>query len=81
VFEVAVSVDRAGILEYWTGPSTDYKFPKCMLFESKLDTDLFEFANSKILVQHFTHKQSVSLIQLLSHHYKCTSYFSSVEMS
>jgi WD40 repeat protein len=47
VFEVAVSVDRAGILEYWTGPSTEYKFPKCVLFESKLDTDLFEFAKSK----------------------------------
>ncbi|PNF14619.1 hypothetical protein B7P43_G12115, partial [Cryptotermes secundus] len=47
VFEVAISVDRAGILEYWTGPNTEYKFPRCVLFESKLDTDLFEFAKSK----------------------------------
>ncbi|KDR21487.1 peptidylprolyl isomerase domain and WD repeat-containing protein 1 isoform X1 [Zootermopsis nevadensis] len=47
VFEVALSVDRAGILEYWTGPKTEYKFPRCVLFESKLDTDLFEFAKSK----------------------------------
>lgn len=38
-FEVAVSVDRAGILEYWTGPKQDYKFPsKIVSFESKLDT-------------------------------------------
>lgn len=38
-FEVAVSVDRAGILEYWTGPKQDYKFPsKIVYFESKLDT-------------------------------------------
>lgn len=47
VFEVALSVDRAGILEYWTGPKTEYKFPRCVLFESKLDTDLFEFAKNK----------------------------------
>jgi hypothetical protein len=47
VFEVALSVDRAGILEYWTGPKTEFKFPRCVLFESKLDTDLFEFAKSK----------------------------------
>lgn len=40
-------MDRAGILEYWTGPNTEYKFPRCVLFESKLDTDLFEFAKSK----------------------------------
>jgi peptidylprolyl isomerase domain and WD repeat-containing protein 1 len=47
VFEVAVSVDQAGILEYWTGPSGQYKFPRCVLFNSKLDTDLFEFAKNK----------------------------------
>lgn len=47
VFEVALSVDQAGILEYWTGPKTEYKFPRCVLFESKLDTDLFEFAKCK----------------------------------
>ncbi|PSN40014.1 Peptidylprolyl isomerase domain and WD repeat-containing protein 1 [Blattella germanica] len=47
VYEVALSVDRAGILEYWTGPKKEYKFPKCVKFESKLDTDLFEFAKSK----------------------------------
>lgn len=38
-FEVVVSVDRAGMLEYWTGPKNDYKFPsKIVSFESKLDT-------------------------------------------
>lgn len=46
-FEVAVSVDKSGILEYWTGPKTDYKFPKCVQFDSKLDTDLYEFAKNK----------------------------------
>ena len=44
---MALSVDSAGILEYWTGPKTEYMFPRCVSFESKLDTDLFEFAKCK----------------------------------
>lgn len=44
-------MDQAGILEYWTGPKTDYKFPsKVVSFESKLDTDLYEFVKTKTLV-------------------------------
>ncbi|KAG4074671.1 hypothetical protein HA402_004542 [Bradysia odoriphaga] len=50
-FDVVVSVDQAGILEYWTGPKQDYKFPsKLVSFESKLDTSLYEFAKSKTIV-------------------------------
>lgn len=50
-FEVAVSIDRAGILEYWYGPKHDYGFPqKLVAFESKLDTGLYEFAKCKTLV-------------------------------
>lgn len=47
MYDTCISVDKAGILEYWTGPKTDYKFPKHAQFESKLDTDLFEFAKNK----------------------------------
>ncbi|XP_049876869.1 peptidylprolyl isomerase domain and WD repeat-containing protein 1 [Pectinophora gossypiella] len=47
VFEVAVSVDKAGIVEYWTGPKHEYVFPKNVTFESKLETDLFEFVKNK----------------------------------
>ncbi|KAK0090875.1 hypothetical protein PV325_000041 [Microctonus aethiopoides] len=47
VYESCISIDQAGILEYWTGPKTEYRFPKCVRFESKLDTDLFEFAKNK----------------------------------
>nr|XP_034189826.1 peptidylprolyl isomerase domain and WD repeat-containing protein 1 isoform X2 [Osmia lignaria] len=47
VYETCISVDKAGILEYWTGPKMEYKFPKCVSFDSKLDTDLFEFAKNK----------------------------------
>lgn len=49
-FEVVVSVDRAGMLEYWTGPKNDYKFPsKIVSFESKLDTSEFSSATVSCL--------------------------------
>ena len=35
------------MLEYWTGPKHDYQYPRNVRFESKLDTDLFEFARRK----------------------------------
>lgn len=47
VYETAVSVDKAGIIEYWTGPKNEYKFPRKVQFESKLDTDLFDFVKNK----------------------------------
>lgn len=31
-------------MEYWTGPRQDYQFPKNVTFESKMDSDLYEFA-------------------------------------
>jgi peptidylprolyl isomerase domain and WD repeat-containing protein 1 len=31
------------MIEYWTGPLNDYKFPKNVKFNSKMDTDLYEF--------------------------------------
>lgn len=38
-FDIVLSVDRVGILEYWMGTRNDYKFPsKIVSFESKLDT-------------------------------------------
>lgn len=46
-FETVVSVDKTGILEYWGTGKVDYKVPKCIKFESKLDTDLFDFAKNK----------------------------------
>lgn len=49
VFEAAVSVDMGGMLEYWTGPKTDFAFPKKVLWEYKTDTDLYEFAKCKTI--------------------------------
>lgn len=50
VFEIAVSSDKMGMLEYWSGPRNDYEFPKNVAFESKMDTDLYEFAKAKTLI-------------------------------
>lgn len=47
IYDIAISVDMKGILEYWSGPKNDYKFPKNVNFESRLDTDLYEFFRCK----------------------------------
>ncbi len=44
MFDCVVSVDAAGMLEYWSGAANDFEFPKNVHFESKLDTDLYTFA-------------------------------------
>ena len=41
-FEAVVSSDKTGMIEYWTGPKFDYKFPRNVSYESKMDTDLYE---------------------------------------
>lgn len=44
--DVVISVDKAGIIEYWT--SSNYNFPENLVdFDSKLDTDLYEFVKCK----------------------------------
>ncbi|GBN35946.1 Peptidylprolyl isomerase domain and WD repeat-containing protein 1 [Araneus ventricosus] len=49
VYNVVISCDRNGIIEYWSTLKKDFKFPSCVQFDSKLDTDLYE------LVQHKTY--------------------------
>lgn len=46
-YEAVISVDKSGFLEYWGTAKCDFQTPKCVKFESKLDTDLFEFAKNK----------------------------------
>lgn len=49
--ETVISVDKAGMLEYWQGQKHNFKFPdKLVTFESKLDTSLYEFAKNKTTV-------------------------------
>lgn len=38
---------HAGIIEYWTGPKHEFEYPRCVKFDSKLDTDLFDFVKNK----------------------------------
>ena len=44
VFETVVSIDTSGMLEYWTGPKHECKFPKTVNWQYKTDTDLYELA-------------------------------------
>ncbi|XP_072379062.1 peptidylprolyl isomerase domain and WD repeat-containing protein 1 [Diabrotica undecimpunctata] len=46
-YDVVISADKKGMIEYWHGSKHDYDFPKNIGFDSKLDTDLFEFAKNK----------------------------------
>ncbi|RWS20331.1 peptidylprolyl isomerase domain and WD repeat-containing protein 1-like protein, partial [Leptotrombidium deliense] len=48
VFSTMVSVDTNGMLEYWSSPENDYKFPQSVVdFQYKIETDLFEFVKTK----------------------------------
>ncbi|XP_078488585.1 peptidylprolyl isomerase domain and WD repeat-containing protein 1 [Ciona intestinalis] len=56
VFKTAISSDKQGMLEYWSGQEDDYTFPKSAVkFEFKTDTDLYELARLKC------HAQSISV--------------------
>lgn len=43
MYDVVVSADQSGVLEYWAGVEGSYLHPSNVLFESKLETDLYEF--------------------------------------
>ena len=45
-----------GMIEFWSGLKNDYQFPeKSVNFESKLDTDLFDFAKNKTRYKSMDH--------------------------
>lgn len=46
-YRVIVSADKAGMIEYWTGLPSDFKFPRQVEWVYKTDTDLYEFAKGK----------------------------------
>ena len=37
-----------GMVEYWSGSSNEYGFPRNVRFESKVETDLYEFAKENL---------------------------------
>ncbi|CAK9298804.1 unnamed protein product [Gordionus sp. m RMFG-2023] len=50
IYEIALSIDNAGMIEYWTGPKKDFIDPiannkkNFLHFSHKTDTDLYELA-------------------------------------
>lgn len=54
VNDIVVSADEGGMLEYWTGGRNEYKFPRNVSFESKVETDLYEFAKNKTVPLNMT---------------------------
>ena len=66
MFEIAVSTDKMGMLEYWSGARNDYEFPKNIAFESKMDTDLYEFAKAKTIVLHIEFNKTGRVMAVLS---------------
>ncbi|ESO86723.1 hypothetical protein LOTGIDRAFT_220515 [Lottia gigantea] len=79
IFECVVSIDTGGMVEVWTGPKYDYKFPKTLQWEYKTDTDLYDFMkckaqptnlafspDGKLLVTMATDKKVKSFIRFLT---------------
>jgi len=52
--DIVISADEGGMVEYWSGGSSDYAFPKKVAFESKVETDLYEFCKNKTSVLNMT---------------------------
>ncbi|KAI6179310.1 Cyclophilin-type peptidyl-prolyl cis-trans isomerase-15 [Aphelenchoides besseyi] len=43
--DTTVSVDTMGMIEFWSGPKSDYEFPEDKFeWKTKMDTDLYEYA-------------------------------------
>lgn len=50
-YATAISVDKKGMIEYWSSARRDYKFPEGIVeFDSQLDTHLYEFVKNKATV-------------------------------
>lgn len=61
-FDVVVSADKSGMVEYWSGVKGEYKFPTNIRFTSKLDTDLYEFAKEKTYPTNFAFSPNGQLL-------------------
>lgn len=46
IYDVVISADEIGMIEYWCGAKKEFQTPDNVAFESKLDTDLFEFVKN-----------------------------------
>ena len=62
---IAISADKGGMLEYWSGLAQDFGFPRSARFDSKLDTDLYEFAKNKTHVVNMTVSHNGELVAMM----------------
>jgi peptidylprolyl isomerase domain and WD repeat-containing protein 1 len=74
VFNIVVSTDKSGMLEYWSGQLNEYNFPKNVNFESNLDTDLYEFAKEKTIVLSIAFTRSGKIMAVLARDRKIRVY-------
>lgn len=67
ISSTVISIDEKGVLEYWSSARYDYAFPQDrVMFESKLDTDLFEFVKEKTRVHDLCFSASGSYFATIS---------------
>ncbi|RDD42208.1 Peptidylprolyl isomerase domain and WD repeat-containing protein 1 [Trichoplax sp. H2] len=66
VFDVVISGDEAGMLEYWSGTSNDFKFPEILDFEFKTDTDLYHFAMHKTVPMSISFSSNGKLLAIVA---------------
>jgi len=64
-FDIMISSDQGGMVEYWSGSGQDYAHPKHAKFDSKLDTDLYEFAKNKTHPLNMTISPSGELVAMM----------------
>lgn len=65
-YEAMVSGDESGMIEYWSGPATEYSFPKNVSFQHKMDTDLYEFVKHKTVPLRLTFSPNGKTFAIMS---------------
>jgi peptidylprolyl isomerase domain and WD repeat-containing protein 1 len=54
------------MLEYWSGAMNDYEFPKNVQYDSKMDTDLYEYVKVKAVVLGIAFSKDGKLMAVMS---------------
>lgn len=66
IYDVIISVDQSGMLEYWSGATGSYLHPQNVQFDSKLDTDLYDFVKHKTIPMSLTYSPDGKLFVTMS---------------
>merc|ERR1719242_2316528 len=63
--DIAISADQGGMVEYFSGLAQDFGFPRSAKFDSKLDTDLYEFAKNKTYVVNMSISNNGEMVAMM----------------